>query len=135
MPVADMVLPSRLLAGGGPSCPDPRVLRAMSLPVIGQFDPEFTAIMDEVMALARRTFLTRNARCFPVSGLAAAGLEALLNTLIEPGDRVTIGPEAAALARRYGAEVVPLEASPRLVVASLPGARDDLEQLVARAHA
>jgi (S)-ureidoglycine-glyoxylate aminotransferase len=111
MPVADLNLPSRLLAGGGPGSPDPRVLRALTTPVIGQFDPAFTTIMDDVMDLARQTFLTDNARCFAVSGLAPAGLEAVLNTLIEPGDRVAIGggprfvADTAEMARRYGAEL------------------------------
>ena len=45
------MLPSpRILLGPGPSMADPRVLRAMATPLLGQFDPEFTAIMDEVMA-------------------------------------------------------------------------------------
>ena len=114
MAVADLFLPSRLLAGGGPGAPDPRVLRALGLPLIGQFDPDFTVIMDDVMAMARPVFLTSNARCFPVSGLAAAGLEALLNTLVQDGDRVAIGggpyfvAEAADIATRLGAEVQPI---------------------------
>src|SRR5579859_632428 len=116
MPVADLSLPSRLLAGGGPGSPDPRVLRSLCTPLIGQFDPDFTAIMDEVMAAARAAFLTANVRCFPVSGLAAAGLEALLNTLVTAGDRVAIGggprfvAETADIARRLGAEVQPADA-------------------------
>jgi (S)-ureidoglycine-glyoxylate aminotransferase len=116
MPVADLNVPSRLLAGGGPSSPDPRVLRALASPLIGQFDPAFTRIMDEVMQLARLTFLTHNVRCFPVSGLAEAGLEAVLNTLVEEGDHVAIdgGPrfvaETAAMATRYGARVEPVDA-------------------------
>jgi (S)-ureidoglycine-glyoxylate aminotransferase len=115
MPVAELNLPSRLLAGGGPGSPDPRVLRALTTPVIGQFDPDFTAIMDDVMDLARRTFLTDNARCFAVSGLAPAGLEAVLNTLIETGDSVAIGggprfvADTAEMARRSGAEIHPLD--------------------------
>src|SRR5438128_9575759 len=114
MPVAELNLPGRLLAGGGPGSPDPRVLRALTTPVIGQFDPDFTAIMDDVMDLARQTFLTNNARCFPVSGLAPAGLEAVCNTLIETGDTVAIGggprfvADTAELARRCGAEVMPI---------------------------
>ena len=109
--MADLHVRGRLLAGGGPSSPDPRVLRALGLPVIGQFDPAFTAIMDDVMDLARRTFLTRNQRCFAVSGTASAGLEAVLNSLIESGDRVAVGggprfaAEAAEVATRYGAHV------------------------------
>jgi aspartate aminotransferase-like enzyme len=87
----------------------------MGLPLIGQFDPDFTRIMDEVMALARPVFLTRNARCFPVSGLAAAGLEALLNSLVEDGDVVAIGggarfvAETADMAARLGASVQTIE--------------------------
>jgi (S)-ureidoglycine-glyoxylate aminotransferase len=115
MPVADLSLPIRLLAGGGPGAPDPRVLRSLCTPLIGQFDPDFTAIMDDVMAAARAAFRTSNVRCFPVSGLAAAGLEALLNTLVEAGDRVVIGggprfvAETADIARRLGAEVQPVD--------------------------
>jgi aspartate aminotransferase-like enzyme len=95
------------------------VLRALGLPLIGQFDPDFTLIMDDVMALARPVFLTQNARCFPVSGLAAAGLEALLNTLVEDGDRVAIGggprfvAEAADVATRLGAIVQTIDESQR----------------------
>ncbi len=111
MPLADLSLPCRLQAGGGPSTPDGRVLRALGLPLIGQFDPDFTRIMDEVMALARPVFITGNARCFPVSGLAAAGLEALLNSLVEDGDVVAIGggarfvADATDMATRLGAKV------------------------------
>jgi (S)-ureidoglycine-glyoxylate aminotransferase len=57
------------------------VLRALTTPLIGQFDPAFTAIMDDVMQAARRVLLTNNARCFPISALASSGLEALRNTL------------------------------------------------------
>src|SRR5438132_12176867 len=128
MAVADLSLPCRLLAGGGPSTPDGRVLRAMGSPVIGQFDPDFTRIMDEVMAMARPVFLTENARCFPVSGLGAAGLEALLNTLIEEGDQVAIGggarfvADTADMATRLGAEIQTIDEvaqGTRLVVVPL----------------
>ena len=37
--------------GPGPVGVDPRVLRAMSMPMLGQFDPAFTAYMNETMAL------------------------------------------------------------------------------------
>jgi (S)-ureidoglycine-glyoxylate aminotransferase len=146
MPVTDLNLPSRLLAGGGPGSPDARVLRAMVTPLIGQFDPAFTAIMDDVMELARGAFLTRNARCFPVSGLAAAGLEALLNTLIEPGDQIAIGggpgfvADTAGIARRYGAEVAALD-DPRSTLVVVPvvdavsGCRADVASIATACHA
>jgi (S)-ureidoglycine-glyoxylate aminotransferase len=148
MPVADLSLPSRLLAGGGPSAPDPRVLRALTTPVIGQFDPAFTSIMDDVMRLARRTFLTANARCFPVSGLASAGLEAVLNTLLEVGDTVAVGGgphfvgETTEIARRCGAHVVHVRDMARgtqLVVAPLIdptlGTQVAIDNLASACHA
>jgi len=81
------------------------------MPLIGQFDPAFTAIMDEVSELSRRVFRTANRRAFPVSGSSRSGLEAALASLIEPGDRVVVGNFGrfgdlfCEIARRYGAEV------------------------------
>jgi alanine-glyoxylate transaminase/serine-glyoxylate transaminase/serine-pyruvate transaminase len=108
MPTADPPLPVRLLAGGGPSSPDPRVLRALTTPLVGQFDPAFTAIMDDVVTLARQTFLTASPHCFAISALASGGLEAVLSSVLEPGARVLVGgdPEfvtaTADLVRRLG---------------------------------
>jgi (S)-ureidoglycine---glyoxylate transaminase len=91
---------------------DPRVLRAMSTPLLGQFDPEFTEIMSEVMDLARFVFQTTNAWTFPVPGTGRAGLEAALTSLIEPGDRVIVaecgrfGLLLIEIAERCGGEVV-----------------------------
>jgi aspartate aminotransferase-like enzyme len=114
MPVADFAPPRRLMAGGGPSTPHPPVLRALTTPLIGQFDPSFTRIMDEVMQLARRALLTTNARCFPISALSSAGLEALFNTVpdgqprfdvVEHVDPTTgqIAPLREIAARSHGA--------------------------------
>jgi len=82
--------PPRLLMGPGPIGADPRVLRAMSMPLLGQFDPVFTRYMTETMALFRRLFQTRNQWAFLVDGTARAGIEALLVSLIAPGDRVLV---------------------------------------------
>ena len=101
----------RILLGPGPSMADPRVLRAMALPLLGQFDPEFTAIMTDVMALSRFVFETDNVHTFPVSGTGRAGLEAAIASLIEPGDRVVIadcgrfGLLCGDIAERHGATV------------------------------
>ena len=48
----------RLLMGPGPVDVYPRVLRALSTPLLGQFDPQFTEYMNQVMALYRRIFRT-----------------------------------------------------------------------------
>ena len=74
----------------GPVEVDPRILRAMSVHVLGQFDPEFTELMNETMTLLRQVFQTANQQAFPVDGTSRAGLEAVLCSLIEPGDRVLI---------------------------------------------
>ncbi|HWN53833.1 MAG TPA: alanine--glyoxylate aminotransferase family protein [Methylomirabilota bacterium] len=111
------LLPSpRILLGPGPTMADPRVLRAMATPLLGQFDPEFTAVMNEVMELLRAVFQTDNERAFPVPGTGRAGLEAAMVSLLEPGDRVVVaecgrfGLLMIEIAERCGATVVPVRA-------------------------
>lgn len=65
---------------------DPRVLRAMSFPVLGQFDPEFTSIMNETMEMLRELFATRNSWAYPIDGTSRAGIEAVMVSLILPGN-------------------------------------------------
>ena len=108
--------PHRLLMGPGPINVDPRVLRALSMPLVGQFDPAFTRVMDQTMALLRRLFQTENRWSFLVDGTARAGIEALMVSVIAPGDRVVVpifgrfGHLLTEIARRSGAEVHTLEA-------------------------
>lgn len=140
----DLNPPPRLLLGSGPSNPDPRVLRAMAAPLLGQFDPAFTHIMDEVMALSRSAFRTANAATFPVSGTSRAGLEAALASLIEDGDRVVVavhgrfGELLRDVAARYGAEVVAVDGEwgqildPAAIIARL---RERRTRLAAVVHA
>ena len=82
--------PQRLLMGPGPVNAHPRVLRAMSADLLGQFDPEMTAYMNEVMALYRPVFGTQNRWTFLVDGTARAGIEASLVSLVAPGDTVLV---------------------------------------------
>lgn len=82
--------PQRLLMGPGPVNAHPRVLRAMSADLLGQFDPEFTEYMTEVMGLYRPVFGTENRWTFLVDGTARAGIEASLVSLVAPGDRVLV---------------------------------------------
>ena len=78
----------RRLMGPGPVEVDPRVLKAMSMPMLGQFDPQFTGYMNEVMALYRKVFCTENHWTLMVDGTARAGIEAVLTSVLEPGDTV-----------------------------------------------
>jgi (S)-ureidoglycine-glyoxylate aminotransferase len=114
---------------------DPRVLRALATPLLGQFDPEFTAIMNEVMELTRFAFQTENSRAFPVPGTGRAGLEAAMVSFVEPGERVVVGECGRfgllliEIAERCGAEVVPVRGEwgralqPDAIAAALRGGK------------
>ena len=107
--------PPRILMGPGPVDIDPRVLKVMSLPMLGQFDPAFTAIMNDTMALYRKVFRTANRWTLTVDGTARAGIEAVLASALSPGDRVLVpifgrfGHLLCEIAARCRAEVVTIE--------------------------
>lgn len=82
--------PHRLLMGPGPVNAHPRVLRAMSADLLGQFDPEMTGYMEQVMALYRPIFGTGNRWTFLIDGTARAGIEAALVSLLAPGDTLLV---------------------------------------------
>ena len=102
----------RLLMGPGPVDLYPRVLRAMSVAVQGQFDPEFTRVMNHTMALYRGVYRTKNEQTFMIDGTARAGIEACLASIVEPGDKVLVpifgrfGHLKVEIARRVSAVVV-----------------------------
>ncbi|MBM4078847.1 MAG: alanine--glyoxylate aminotransferase family protein, partial [Planctomycetes bacterium] len=81
---------ARLLMGPGPSNVHPRVLRAMSTPLLGHLDPEFVELMNKTKALLQFVFQTKNELTIPVSGTGSAGMETCLVNLIEPGDEVVV---------------------------------------------
>lgn len=103
--------PPRLLMGPGPITVDPRVLRAMSAQLVGQYDPAMTQCMNETMALYRGVFKTKNQWTLLVDGTSRAGIEAVLISLIEPGDKILVpvfgrfGHLLCEIAERCGAEV------------------------------
>jgi (S)-ureidoglycine-glyoxylate aminotransferase len=72
--------------GPGPVNAHPRVLRAMSADLLGQFDPEMTGYMNQVMALYRPVFGTQNQWTMLIDGTARAAIEASLVSLIQPGE-------------------------------------------------
>lgn len=99
----------------GPVEVEPRVLRAMCTSILGQFDPEFTALMNQTMEMLRTVFQTKNHWAFPIDGTSRAGIEAVLCSIIEPGDRVLIpiygrfGHLLTEISERYGADVANIE--------------------------
>jgi aspartate aminotransferase-like enzyme len=82
--------PARLLMGPGPINADPRVLRAMSSQLIGQYDPAMTEYMNQTMALYRALYKTNNEWTFLIDGTSRAGIEAMLVSAIHPGDKVLV---------------------------------------------
>ncbi|MFL6555406.1 MAG: pyridoxal-phosphate-dependent aminotransferase family protein [Bacillus sp. (in: firmicutes)] len=115
MAFSELHTPMRTIMTPGPVEVDPRVLRAMSTPILGQFDPAFTDIMNQVMEMLRQVFQTKNRWAFPIDGTSRSGNEAILCSIIEPGDRVLIpiygrfGHLLVEICERYGAEVYTME--------------------------
>ncbi|MEN4910823.1 alanine--glyoxylate aminotransferase family protein [Erwinia amylovora] len=107
--------PQRLLMGPGPINADPRMLRAMSSQLLGQYDPAMTQYMNEVMALYRAIFRTENRWTLLVDGTSRAGIESILVSAIRPGDKVLVpvfgrfGHLLCEIARRCRAEVHTIE--------------------------
>lgn len=107
--------PTRTIMTPGPVEVDPRVLRVMSTPILGQFDPAFTEIMNETMTLLRSLFQTENEWAYPIDGTSRSGLEAVLASVIEPGDVMLVpvfgrfGHLLIEIGQRYGAEVHTME--------------------------
>jgi (S)-ureidoglycine-glyoxylate aminotransferase len=108
---ADLNPRPRLLMGPGPINVDPRVLRAMSTQLQGQFDPQFRDYMKQTMALYRRLFRTDNRWTLLIDGTARSAIEAVMVSAVEPGDRVLVlsfgrfGQLKAEIARRCGADL------------------------------
>ena len=106
----------RILLGPGPSDVNPRVLKAMTTPMLGYMDAEFIQIMDETADMLRAAFGTKNALTLPVSGTGMSGMEAALCNVIEPDDEIIVcikgyfGGRIADIAERLGGKPTIVEA-------------------------
>ena len=80
----------RLLMGPGPSGVHPRVLEALSSPMVGHLDPQFLALMDNIQEMLRRLFRTENRLTVAVSGTGSSGMESAFVNVVEPGDEVLV---------------------------------------------
>ncbi len=112
----ELKVPPRILLGPGPSIANPRVLKAMTTPMLGYLDADFVEIMDDTVGLLRQVYGTKNSITFPVSGTGTAGMETALTNVIEPGDNVIVGINGyfgnriSDIAERCGATVTPVNA-------------------------
>ncbi|WP_440956136.1 pyridoxal-phosphate-dependent aminotransferase family protein [Methanosarcina sp. Mfa9] len=108
-----MDLEDTLLMMPGPVPVAPRVLRAMSKPMINHRSAEFAAIYDDCREILADVYQTKN-DIFVISGSGTAGMEAAVGSVVESGDKVVaiengkFGERFKDLAALYG-EVVPLE--------------------------
>ena len=106
----------RLLCGPGPSNVHPKVLEAMRFPMNGHLDPDFWDLLLELVeglkALWRRP--GGLSLCFSASG--TSGMEAGIENLVEPGEKVVVihsgffGARIAEIARRHQADLIELTA-------------------------
>ncbi len=90
MPETSNYPSGRLLMGPGPSGVHPRVLEALSIPIVGHLDPQFLAVMDRIQEMLRRLFRTENRLTIAVSGTGSSGMESAFVNVVEPGDEVLV---------------------------------------------
>ena len=104
--------PNRLLLGAGPCTVHPRVLRAMTQPVVGHLDPLFFQVMDEVCEMLRQVFHTENYVTMPISATGTGAMETACINVLERGDTAIVcrngyfGVRLADIAQRCGANTV-----------------------------
>lgn len=108
----DIDVPQRTIMTPGPVESHPKVLRAMSNTILGQFDPAFLRIMNEVKEMIKVPFGTKNEQAFAIDGTSRSGIEAAMIALVQPGDKVLIPAYGrfayllAEIAERAKAEVI-----------------------------
>ncbi len=111
----DFFPPRRLLLGPGPSMVHPRVLQALSAPLLGHLDPAFLTVMNDIQQSLRQLFATTNPFTIAVSGTGSAGMEAAIVNVVEPGDAVIVGVNGvfgarlATVVERCGGKAIKLE--------------------------
>lgn len=84
--IGELNPPTRLMMTPGPCSIDPRVYRALSMPIVGHLDPWFRGCMEETQVLMRKLFQTENRITFPLSASGSGGIEASVFNSLEPGD-------------------------------------------------
>ena len=102
----------RILLGPGPSLIPPRVLRAMSAPVLSHLDPDFVPLLAEVGDSLRRLFKADDkALALATSGTGTSAMEAAVANIVADGMRGVVivtgyfGDRLAQIFERYGATV------------------------------
>ena len=84
--IGELNPPTRLMMTPGPCSIDPRVYRALAMPIVGHLDHWFRGCMEETQVLMRQVFQTENRITFPLSASGSGGIEASVLNSLEPGD-------------------------------------------------
>ena len=106
---------ARLLLGPGPSSVHPRVLQAMTLPVMGHLDPDFFQVMNDIGDMLREVYRTSNVMTMPVSATGTGAMETACANMLEPGDTMVVcrngyfGIRLGNIAERCGARVFEID--------------------------
>ncbi len=88
----------------------PRVLQAMTHPLVGHLDPEFFKVMDDICEMLREVYHTSNFMTVPLSATGTGAIEAACVNVLERGDTMVacrngfFGNRLADIAERCGAE-------------------------------
>jgi alanine-glyoxylate transaminase/serine-glyoxylate transaminase/serine-pyruvate transaminase len=88
----------------------------MGRPMLGHLDPHLHEILLEVVSMLRRAYRMPDGLVLPLHCTGMAGMEAGIANLLEPGDTAIVaragffGARIAEIARRYGVNVVEVEA-------------------------
>ncbi len=108
--------PTRLLVGPGPSNVDPRVLEAMSKPMISHLDPIFWERMLVMSDMIGTIYGRTDGASLCLSASGTSGMEAGIVNLVAPGDTVVaasagfFGNRIIEMLRRRGANIVEVTA-------------------------
>jgi alanine-glyoxylate transaminase/serine-glyoxylate transaminase/serine-pyruvate transaminase len=84
----------------------------MGKPMLGHLDPDFHAILDEVVTMLAEVYRAHDGIVLPLQSTGTSGMETGIVNLVEPGDTVVVGVSGyfgariAEIARRHGANVV-----------------------------
>ncbi len=109
-PVERLLIPGPVEVG-------PDVLAAMGQSVVPHYGPQWVPVYREVQSRLKRVFHT-DGDVFLIPGSGSAGLDAVLGSLLHPGDPCLVavngffGERLAAIARSRGAQVIEVKAEP-----------------------
>ena len=98
----------------GPTPLPDEVLQAMSRQMMNHRGPEFRQILSDVTDKLKQLFQTKG-DIYVLTGSGTGGMEAAIVNVLSPGDKVlsvsvgVFGERFAAIAREFGAEVIPLQ--------------------------